>query len=366
MQLLNKKREVKRGKIEMDFIKQQLEAQGSAQLEQVVEDVQTQNSEEVVAVEAVQEEPVVEETVEQKPTEQVEEVVSNKVKIDVNDWLSSHEDNLFEYLKEKKTDYNSLSPEEIVSLKLRKDNPEFSEEDIKEELADKYGIGLQKKVIDDTMLDEEIEEAKNYNKSIDKKLRQLKKDAPSYLQEFNKLKESLTIPELEYEIQIANEQQKSLTPEEQEQLILEQTKEYREKTWLPELSKAFESVPSVKKNVEFEYNGETYTVEVDYKLSDQEKKEYADELSYYVVNQRDQEKYKDVLGFVQDKVSSLMQDKLLKTLAREVASTVQKKFVKENIVNFDDSGKRQAVRPEGEGDFATNFFQSNSRKVNNL
>lgn len=343
----------------MSFIAEQLEAQNKAS-EPVIEPVVPEPTSEPVI------EPVVEPVVAPVEPEPVAEPTFEKLKIDYNEWLASNEDTLLQYLTEKKTDYSSLKQEDLVALKVRKDNPEFSEQDIKEELADKYGIGIQKKNIDmDTMSAEEVSEAQAFNKDIDKRLRQLKKDAPTFLQEFNSKKESLALPDFEYELPKV-EQGKQLSDEEYATQLTEQAQKHREEIWYPELSKAFEAIPSVKKNVEFEYNGENYTVEIDYKLSDQEKKDYASELSYYVPSQKDQEKYQDVQGFVQDKVSSLMEDKLLKTLAKEVAATVQQKFVKENLVNFDDSGRRQAVRPTGEVDFATDFFQKNSSRTNNL
>lgn len=340
----------------MSFIDEQLEAQRqiTPELEVVPDEVEVAQ-EEVPAAEVTQQEPA------EDPTPTFE-----KLKIDYNEWLSSNEDTLYKYLSEKKTDYSSLKQEELVALKLKKDNPEFSEQDIKEELADKYGIGLDKVNIDrDEMTNEEITEAEKFNKDIDRKMRQLKKDAPAYLNEFNSQKESVTLPDFEYEVPTTQKEAK-LTDDEVATQVQEQTNKHREEIWIPELTKAIETIPSVKKNVEFEYNGETYTVEVDYKLSDQEKKDSVSELSYYIPSQKDQEKYQDVQGFVQDKISSLMEDKLLKTVAKEVAATVLQKYVKEKVVNYDDSGRRQAVRASGDGDFAANFFQKNSQKINNL
>ena len=87
-------------------------------------------------------------------------------------------------------------------MQLKKANPHLSDEDIKEELADKYGIGLQKlsENIDDYADDVELKEAKAYNKQLDKLSRQLKKDAPLIAKEFEDYKQTLNLPEFEFEL----------------------------------------------------------------------------------------------------------------------------------------------------------------------
>jgi hypothetical protein len=345
----------------MDFIAEQLK-------DKVVIEQPAQLEEEVIAeqqVDASSEAPV--ETQEQtKQEEKVEEQTPaqlEKLKIDYNEWLQQNEDTLYKYLSEKKTDYNSLKEEEVVAKKLQQEYPNLSKEEIDAELFDKYGIGDSKIEITDDMDIDEVKEAKKHNKEYDAKLRNLKKDAPAYLNELNSKKEAVTLPDFEYEIPVVNKQ---LSDEEYQEQLVQNAEKIREEVWIPELRKAMSEIPSVKKSVTFEYNGENYTVDVDYKLSEKEKQDYLNELSFYTVSQKDQEKYQDVQGFVQDKIQSLVVDKLLSTSAKEVAAIVTKNFVKETLVNFDDSGKRQPQAPDSTSDFAQSFFQKNSQRNRNL
>src|SRR5690606_29535425 len=119
-------------------------------------------------------------------------------------WLDEHKDAIRKYIEETSTDYSQLAPEDLVRRKLAKDNPDWTEQEVADELRDKFGIGLSKKEInEDEMTDAEIAEVKRYNEEVDRLLskgsRTLKAEAKEALEFFNKQKEELQLPEFEYE-----------------------------------------------------------------------------------------------------------------------------------------------------------------------
>src|SRR5690606_5703709 len=104
-------------------------------------------------------------------SEQAEEPVPAKTKIEYKDWLEQHKDAIKRYIDETSVDYSQLPPEELVKIKLQKDNPDWTQEEINDELRDRYGIGLSKKEInEDEMTDSEIAEARRYNEEVDRLL----------------------------------------------------------------------------------------------------------------------------------------------------------------------------------------------------
>src|SRR5690606_26895403 len=130
-----------------------------------VSEVTEETNEEVVedVKEVVSEEAVVEET---KPT------------FDPKSWLEENEDSLLSYLQAKRTDYSSMDNATVVKNKLTADHPEWDDQEIAQELADKFGVGLKKIEIDrEQMTDEEIKEAESINKSIERGQRLLKTEA---------------------------------------------------------------------------------------------------------------------------------------------------------------------------------------------
>lgn len=276
-----------------------------------------------------------------------------KEEIDYKDWLTNNEDTLFTFLKEKNTDYSKLSQQEVVKRKIKLENPNFDDDDIEGELRDKYGVGLELITVDeDTMTDEQIAEANRHNKEvkslISKGTRALKTDASKAIEFFEENKGKIELPKFEVERK-AIKQDNLFTAEDFIKAQQEDLKVNKEQNWIPTLKQVLEPFEGVTKQVEYEDNGSKVVLDVDYKLSKQEKEEVLVALSDYIQQPADQ-KYFDAEGnpdlqrFVQDKVAEINLDKLLKTVAKEAAAKARKEFVKNDLINFDDG-----IRNRGEG-----------------
>lgn len=359
---------------ERDFLLEELDKLTGSSTEdtkqeepETVEDSQTESVEDTYAETQSNSEDTSTESVEENIQEQEEDNKPKKVEVDYKSFLEENKDIFLTYLKEKNTDYSSLKPEEVVYLKLKNENPEFSEEDLKEELADKYGIGLSKIEIDkDIMTDDEIKEAESYNKSIDKKLRALKKDAPSAVQYFNSLKESLELPKFEMEFS----EDEKINPEdfiknyENENLV--KVQEHKEKVWKPQLKEVLDSFESVKEVVEFDDNGSKVAINVDYKLSKDDKEELFNYLSEYLGHPSDS-KYVDASNnpdlqrFVEDKAKEISFKKLLKTVAKEASAKAREEFVKNNLVNYSEEA-RNVTTPNTDDDSLESFLLNRKRR----
>lgn len=329
----------------LEMLSKELASETTEVTEQEV--VEVAATEEVAAVEQVVVDATPEAVVEQVAATE-EEVVkppkSNKIEVDTKDWLESNEDKLFKYLKEKKTDYTTFKPEELVALKFKQDNPELSDEDIKEELADKYGIGLEKITIDDDLMtDEEIADAKIHNKSVDKLQRQLKKDAPQAEEYFKQIKESLEVPKFEFELPKSEEP--VLSTEElfnkYQEDIIQQSQDIKEKQWTPTVKENVQRIESVNKKIEVEIEGENVILEVNYKPSEADKKQLEDFMIGYVASDYDNTNYVNEQGvadmerFFQDKAKDLLGDKIMKSAIVD-ALAKQKAIIYKKQINYSE------------------------------
>jgi len=288
-----------------------------------------------------------------------------KIKVNFKEQFESKEQEIYNYLKEKNTDYSSLKAEDLVTLKFKQANPEFSEEDVKAELADIYGIGVEKIEINiDEMGDEEIAEAKLHNKTVDRLQRNLKKEAKQAENYFNEIKQGLQMPDLELELDneakpVADEQG---IIQKYEEDYTKQIQEEKEGVWIPEVKRLLKEVDSIKKLVEFDDNGSKVVIEVDYKLTDEEKQQSLQFLSDHIVTPYDRETYADVQGLVQGKVAEMNYDKLLKVAIRDAYIKGRTDYVKDKVINYDDKPKTVAGTFEVDSDFARQSFRASASR----
>ena len=331
-------------------------------------------TEEVVVEEPIVEEKVVEEVVvEETIVEEVKEPVLKE--IDYKGFLEQNKETLKTYLNESDKDYKALGQEEVLRLKIKADNPDFDDDDIKDELADKYGIGLEKKEITDDMDDIEIAQINRDNAQIDKLIskgkREMKKDAVSAVDFFEQRKNTLELPKwMQEEVaQQAQEKTDKFTPEEYEAEVQKVYQENKEKIWVPSLNKVLDSFDTLKQQVKYTDNGGEVAFDVEYKLSKEEKETIRLELVDYV-SQPSDSKYLDANGnpdlqrFVEDKSKQLYFDKLISSAVKEAAAHSRKDFVKNNLINFDDGDRQKAG---GGNDTTTDgdFFKAHASNQKN-
>lgn len=315
-------------------------------------------------------EPVKEEVKEEiKEEPKAEPAAPTKKEVDYKEWLEQHESTLRQYLNEKNTDYTTLPQIEVVKRKIQADNPEFNDEDVENELEDKYGLSLSLIEIDPDVMDEaEIAEAKRLNKETEKAIskfdRALKKDATQAVKYFNELKGSLELPKFELDVEPveAPKAGETFNPETYQEQLVEAANKNRDEVWIPAIKEAIEPLEALTEQVEYEDNGNKVVLAVNYKLSKDEKAEILTDLSDYISKPSDV-KYvnaqgeTDVQRFVQDRAKELLQTKLLKTVAKEAAANARKEFVKNDLLNYDDSGKERS-NPATEEPFFKGLFQA--------
>ena len=324
---------------------------------------------------APKEEPKVEETpaVEEPKAEEPKEPVLKE--IDYKGFLEQNKETLKTYLNESDKDYKALGQEEVLRMKIKADNPDFDDNDVKDELAEKYGIGLEKKEIKDDMSTEEVAQINKENAEIDKLIskgkREMKKDAVSAVNFFEERKSTLELPKWiqEEANQVTEEQTGKFSPEEYQAEVQRITQENKEKIWVPSLDKVFENFDTLKQSVKYTDNGSEVAFDVEYKLSKEEKETIRQELVDYVAQPSDT-KYVDANGnpdlqrFVEDKSKQLYFDKLISSAVKEASAHSRKDFVKNTLVNFDD-GDRQKASGNDNGTTDKDFFKAHASSQKN-
>ena len=353
----------------MSFLEKALEAQGGLPIvEEVVEEQVEEPTKEIEPPSDLPEKEIAKEEV------AVEEPKLTKKEINYREFLEQNKETIKSYLNETSTDYSKLPHEELVKRKILNDNPELDEDDALEELRDKYGIGLEKVEIDEEeMTPDEIRDAKQHNAEVDKAVskgkRELKKDAVSASKFFEEKKNGIELPKWEVEEAEQSTPQKEVFDEEsyQKQLV-EQVTEQKEKYWIPQLKAVIDPFEKVTEQVKYEDNGNEVVLDVEYKLSKQEKDDILGQLSDYI-SQPSDSKYFDANGnpdlqrFVEDKTKELNYTKLLKTVAKEASALARKDYVKNHVINYDDS-KQQPDSGE-QGGTSGDFFKSHASKQKN-
>lgn len=322
-------------------------------------------------------EPESSESFSQESTEDssVSEPTVIKKELDVNNWLEANRDTIYHYMVEKNTDYSALPKEEVMRRKIAKENPELTPEEITEELSDRYGLGLEQITIDEDSMDyDEIERAKEYNKEIISRIkkgqRELKKDASIVIREFEEYKSTLTVPKFEIE-ETTTAPVTQVTQEEFIEKLKQSDKEFRETQWVPTIEPVVDALEKVTEIVEYDDNGNKVVLNVDYKLSDEEKAEVKKFLADYIESPSDEqyridEKSYDLQRFVEDKTRQILVQKMLKTVAKEASALARKDFVKNNLLNFDDSPQQRGDFNSDTVDFSGEFFAKSSQKRKTL
>lgn len=337
-------------------------AESVATIEAEAEDSSVTAVEEVPAEEAVVEETpaevvaeeVAEEPVETPVTETAvaeEEVTTpTPVKLDLSKIVEEHEDSLVKYLEIKRTDFQGMAADKVIERKLREENPDWSDNDIKGELKDRYGIGLEKiEINEDEMTSDEIKEAKENNRLVERGERLLKSDAKTAKEYFEKIKSETKLPELELP---------STQPSEEEYVAgLQRQLEQQRKAWVEQVNGASKSVSSIQRTIEVE-DGDNGKVafNIDYKLSDKQKQQVSEYLYDYMAHPKDVEKYvkadgsPDLVRFMADKaiLNEEILNSMFRSVAKEAMAVARKSVIKQDLLNHDDGVRnRPVVTSEG-------------------
>lgn len=318
--------------------------------------------------ETIHEEP---ETVE---VEEEEAKVPEKVSYDVKDYINTNKEKLREYLKLSDLDVDSLERTELLSLYIKRENPYLSDEDVKEELKDRYGIGLKLKEIPEDALDSEIEKIEAYNEKVNEKIKKgerlLKGDIQKAKQSLNSAKESLEVPELSFEFDTSQKDPKKIVEKYLEDQSKEQEK-YKTEVWLPTITEAVNKVGGFIQKFEIDITeGDKVVSDFTYKLSEKQKQTLLKHLENYQGNPEDDSKYVidaekgqyDLQRFVGDQAKKLFAEDVTAKTLKEGFAKMKEHFVKNYMVNYNPNGNTRSTAgtQSRSKDRATGFFQASA------
>lgn len=301
------------------------------------------------------------------PTEVEPVKVKDKVKVSLKDYVEEYKDNLNHYFKYKNLDVDTMSQDELVKFKLKQENPSWSDEDIKDELRDTYGIGLKEKSIPEDALDEEIEKINEYNDRVKERIRRgerlLKADVERAKSILKDEQSKLELPEVELDVELDANPERVI--EQYNQQLIEQNTKFLDEVWKPQINEAVSKVGGFKQPLEIDVqNGDKVVSELNYKLTAEQKTTLTEYLhnyqshpsdDQYVTNKETGEV--DFQRFVSDKAMQLFAKDIIKASVKEATAKLKEKLVKDELVNFQDEPRRVS-RAGNEGkDVATQVFE---------
>lgn len=242
-----------------------------APVEETVEIIES--NEEVVDVidEVVNEEVVIPQTT-QEVSAAVSDLDPNKQAL-IDAILDGKEDLVYDYFKQKNTDYNQFSDIDVIKTKIANENPGWDADDIELEIESKYGSSLLSEKIDLSEIDKDIypdeyKDALKINKEIDKAEKLLKRDAKETRIILEDLKNNISLPVSE-----RRTVEKDTVSTENVEASAEYTQEELKKIQADWISAVEKGVPEVS-----EFKFKLGDEDVSYKITEDEQKQLVDKM----------------------------------------------------------------------------------------
>jgi hypothetical protein len=187
--------------------------------------------------------------------------------------LDGKEDLVYDYFKQKNTDYNQFSDIDVIKTKIASENPGWDAEDIELEIDSKYGPSLLAERIDLSEIDKDIypddyKDALKINKEIDKAEKLLKRDAKETRVILEDLKNNISLPVSERRLV-----QKDTVSAENVEASAEYTQEELNKIQADWISAVEKGVPEVS-----EFKFKLGDEDVSYKITEDEQKQLVDKM----------------------------------------------------------------------------------------
>jgi hypothetical protein len=279
-------------------------------------EVVSNEAEEIVIPESVIEEKVVERYPE----------MSADARVIIESLQAGKEDEVFNYLSEKRKDYESMSDFDVVKENLIRSNPNWTDRDIALELKSKYGSLSGKKdlsEIDEDIYPDEYQSAVEFNEVVEERETILLRDAREARIILNEQKKNIEFPKLTQEVQ------NQPTDEE-----------------IAEANKQWEAMVSseVPKISDFKYklNGE----DVVYKITEEEKTNLTETMKGFNASEYlskrgwfDQEGNPNILKISEDVYKLENQGKMIGSVATQIKTATRKEVISRDIKNIDMDDK---------------------------
>ena len=185
-----------------------------------------------------------------------------------------NEDEMFEYLSLKRTDYNEINDVDIIAGFISSENPNWDTDDVEFELEQKYGSALFEEKVDLEEIDKEIypdeyKEALAWNKDIDRAQKLLKRDAIDRRSELEELKQNIQLPTTT----TSNNKSSSVDETEQQKGLSDEQVQYLQQQWLESVER---DVPTVN-----EFKFKLGDEEVSYKVTEDEQKQMVQKMKEF-------------------------------------------------------------------------------------
>ena len=239
---------------------------------------------------------------------------------------SGNEEEVFNYLSEKRKDYSSMSDFDVVKESLIRSNPTWTERDIAIEIKSKYGSLSGKKdlsSIDEDIYPEEYQSAIEYNELIDERETILARDAREARRTLDEQKKNIEFPKF------TQEAENQPTDEE----IAEANKQWEEMVTV--------EVPKLS-NFKYKLNGE----DVVYKITEEEKVNLTTTMKNFnasdYLSKRgwfDQEGKPNILKISEDVYKLENEGKMIGSVATQIKTATRKEVISRDIKNIDMDDK---------------------------
>jgi hypothetical protein len=239
---------------------------------------------------------------------------------------SGNEEEVFNYLSEKRKDYSSMSDFDVVKESLIRSNPTWTERDIAIEIKSKYGSLSGKKdlsSIDEDIYPEEYQSAIDYNELIDERETILARDAREARRTLDEQKKNIEFPKF------TQEAENQPTDEE----IAEANKQWEEMV--------ASEVPKIS-NFKYKLNGE----DVVYKITEEEKVNLTTTMKNFnasdYLSKRgwfDQEGKPNILKISEDVYKLENEGKMIGSVATQIKTATRKEVISRDIKNIDMDDK---------------------------
>ena len=281
-------------------------------------EIVSNEAEEIVTPEAVS-------VTEEKVVERYPEMSDDAKKV-LEALQAGNEDELFNYLSEKRKDYNTMSDYDVVKENIIRSNPNWTEKDIAIELKSKYGVLSAKKdlsEIDEDIYPDEYKSAVEFNELIEERETILARDAREARRVLDEQKKNIEFPKLTQEVQ------NQPTDEE----IAEANKQWE--------AMVVSEVPKIS-DFKYKLNGE----DVVYKITEEERTNLTETMKGFNASEYlskrgwfDQEGNPNILKISEDVYKLENQGKMIGSVATQIKTATRKEVISRDIKNIDMDDK---------------------------